>query len=166
MAAAARPEPGRTPARNSCAHASSSFLSRTKTVSIFRKNVGRCLLNCGGDPFPASWNGRPNAKLSRALHPELVGSAKQEQLEARVTDYMRDRLSFCTIRVDDKAERMRLEEAMIATVAQCSECGPSASWLGLSSPKAEIVASGLWQVQCLDATPLNDGEGRRLDDLI
>lgn len=142
------------------------FLRANKDRSIFRKNVGRCLLNCAGDLFLASWNVDLTTKVSRVLHPELVGSAEQKRVENRVTEYVRDRLSFCTIRVDDKSERLRLEEAMIATVAQCSECGPSGSWLGLSSPIAKIVASGLWQVQCLDATPLNESEWHRLDGLI
>jgi hypothetical protein len=51
-----------------------------------------------------------------------------------------------------------LERALIGTLANCVQCGPSPNWLGRDSPKPQIRESGLWLIQHLNAAPLSDAE--------
>jgi hypothetical protein len=60
---------------------------------------------------------------------------------------------------------LAIEQGAISTVSLCSECGPSESWLGCSSPKEKIRVSGLWQVNELYKTSLSQAEIERLGGL-
>jgi hypothetical protein len=84
----------------------------------------------------------------------LVDRAKQAEIEQRVSDYIRANCVFSVIEIDCKSRRLELEAKLISTVSLCSDCQPSGSWLGHSSPKKKIRESGLWLVNELYGKPL------------
>jgi hypothetical protein len=129
------------------------FLVQNKDRSIFRKNIGRALLNRDHDPFLAAWELDRTARIAREKH--LVDLVQQSAIEALVSQYIQEHFTFIVFRVDDKTHRLGLESKMISTVSLCQKCQPSAKWLGLYSPKAKIRMSGLWLVNELYKEPLS-----------
>lgn len=142
------------------------FVNRNKDRSIFRKNVGRALLARDGDPLLQEWNSDRTGRQSRVspLSQDVVAGI--ERTEDRVTEYIRGHIRFVVIALGGRSTRLRLEAALIATVAQCQMCRPSADWLGRYSPLVRVRESGLWQVQHLDDSPLIAAEYEKLEELI
>jgi hypothetical protein len=138
---------------NLCGRLKEHFLNPNKDRSIFRKNVGRALLNRDGDPFLAGWD------TDRTTHKARAGSGliatRQQEVQLRVTDYIQRSLTFCVVEIRTKAERRRWEDLLIATVAQCPLCAPSAIWLGRHSPLKKISDGKLWQVQGIAGNTLD-----------
>ena len=64
------------------------------------------------------------------------------------------------------AERLRLEEGLIALLNNSADYYSSQSWLGRYSPKAEIVNSGLWNVQGLNGIPLTKKEIEKIKCIV
>ena len=130
------------------------FVQENKDRSIFRKNIGRALLNRAADRFLAEWEIDRTSRAARAQLRPQSDVMKQRSVETDVTAYIRRTFHFAIFRADDKSDRLRLEFKIISTVAACDECGPSALWLGLKSPKKKICISGLWLVNQLRGEPL------------
>jgi len=141
-------------------------LNENKDRSIFRKNIGGALLNKDNDPFMEQWNKKNLAKkIKKALDFNSDEFIKQEKIEKRikeiekiVTEYIQENISFVTFQIDNKKKRLELESKIISTVSLCDECKPSQNWLGLFSPKAKIIESGLWLVNKLWKTPLSESD--------
>jgi len=129
------------------------FLVENKDRSIFRKNIGRALLNRDHDPFLPTWELDRTSSLARATH--VIDLERQSAIEAIVSNYIREHFTFVVVRVDEKAQRLGLESKMISTISLCDGCRPSAEWLGLLSPKDKIRAGGLWLVNELYKEPLS-----------
>jgi hypothetical protein len=125
------------------------FEKENKDRSIFRKNIGRALLNKMGDPFIEQWNWDLTKREAKARYLPLLDGEKQRQIERAITDYLQERFSFVVSGVERKEERLKWEQKIISTVSWCKECGPSPNWLGLYSPKRKIRESGLWLVNGL-----------------
>jgi len=142
-----------------CSRLSQHFLKENKDRSIFRKNIGRALLNKDNDPFIKQWN-------KRTLHSNSVDSIRQKEIEKRVTKYIQDNFSFVTFRIDDKDKRLELESKIISTVSRCDECNSSKNWLGLSSPEKKIKEGGLWLVNKLWKTPLSENDLIELKNIL
>ncbi|MCA9220305.1 MAG: hypothetical protein KDA71_08245, partial [Planctomycetales bacterium] len=142
------------------------FVAPNKDRSIFRKNIGRCLLNQDGDPFLTTWNLDLTSRKSKQLHKGAVDSPKQQAVEKRVSQYIQERFSFTVIPVQDKAKRLEIESKLVSTVSLCQHCGPSKTWLGLSSPIKKIRESGLWQVNELYKTPFSNEDLPELQMLL
>ncbi len=137
------------------------FIKENKDGSIFRKNIGRALLNKENDPYLKEWNSRLKTQAEKIKYRE-----KQSQIEQRVSKYIQTHLSFVVVSVLLKKDRLRLRARLISTVSLCKGCHPSPHWLGLDSPKAKIRESGLWQVQGLNKEPLTEVEFNNLADQI
>lgn len=131
------------------------FVNENKDRSIFRKNIGRALL--GGDAFLQQWEIDLTTKAARQKH-SGIDVQKQKEIEHAVTMRLQDRFTFVVLRVDDAAQRKRLESRIISAVSLCNDCTPSATWLGLQSPKPKIRESGLWLEQELYKEPLTAKE--------
>lgn len=123
------------------------FVTENKDRSIFRKNIGRALLNREDDPFLEDWNLDLTSRAMREKHEDRIDLEKQKQVEGQVTDCIQHNFSFSVLEVADAANRDQLESRLIATVSLCRACGPSESWLGRWSPKRKIRENGLWQEQ-------------------
>jgi hypothetical protein len=134
------------------------FIQENKDRSIFRKNIGRALLNRDGDPFLAVWELDLTTSAAKAQYGHLVDPHKRQAVERRVTDCIQGNFEFIVIPVDDREERLWLEARLISTVSGCPDCWPSQRWLGLHSPKDKIRTSGLWQVNELYKKPLSPEE--------
>ncbi|NLE04575.1 MAG: hypothetical protein GX638_07220 [Crenarchaeota archaeon] len=113
------------------------FIRENADRSIFRKNIGRA--------------------FTETMNPHF-----DTELEKKISRYIRDNITFVCFPVDDKVERLRLEEGIISTLNRHPSFGPSSNWLGLKSPIPEIAGSGLWNKQGLNSLPLSDIELDRI----
>ena len=138
------------------------FVRENHNGSIFRKNIGKALLNRDRDPYLSIWT----LDTSKAPNIGKEDTRKEAEVERRVSAYMREAFTFCVFQVESKEERLRLEEAIIATLSQAEDFTASASWLGKSSPEWEIRRSGMWLKQGLDAKALSKAELLRLSQLV
>jgi hypothetical protein len=138
------------------------FLKENKDRSIFRKNIGRALLNKAKDPFIDSWELDLTTKENKEKYSLTIDFNRQKEIEKKVTEYIQKNFSFVVFEVSDKERRLSLESKIISTVSLCKECIPSKEWLGLYSPKIKIRESGLWLVNELYKTPFNTDELNQL----
>jgi len=132
------------------------FVNENKDRSIFRKNIGRAILNKEQDPFLKYWEIDLTTKDSRNKFLDSIDLEKQKQTEKKVTDYIQNNLSFVVFPIEEKEKRLETESKIISTISLCKECKPSENWLGLFSPKEKIRKSGLWQVNELYKTGLTN----------
>lgn len=145
---------------------SQHFLNENKDRSIFRKNIGRSLLNKDKDPFLEQWEIDLTTKNAKELHSNSVNFIRQKETEKRVTKYIQDNFSFVVFQVSNKDKRLEIESKIISTVSLCDECKPSQNWLGLFSPTEKIKKSGLWLVNELWKTPLTDADMIELKQML
>jgi hypothetical protein len=129
------------------------FITENKDRSIFRKNIGRAILNRDEDPFLQHWDIDLTTRKNKDEYGHLIDKDKQRQVERQVTEIIQQNFSFVTIPVRDKGRAEQLEARIISTVSLCSACGRSQTWLGRHSPKLKIRQSGLWQVNKLYQQP-------------
>lgn len=134
------------------------FVTENKDRSIFRKNIGRCILNKESSDYLEIWEIDYTTKEAKQKYGHLIDEKKQKEIEDRVSKYMRENFSFAIIEVNDKDERLYLESKLISTVSKCSICKPSEKWLGLHSPKEKIRESGLYLVNELYKEEFNEVE--------
>jgi hypothetical protein len=125
------------------------FLKENKDRSIFRKNIGRALLNKQNDNFLEFWNLDLTTRRAKDIYAQQIDFEYQRQIEYQVSQYIHDNFSFSVFEVATKEERLNIESKIISTVSLCDECMPSNDWLGKSSPNDKIVRSGLWLVNQL-----------------
>lgn len=140
-----------------------------KDRSIFRKNLGRALLNRGRDPYLHVWEKDFTSRQVREKWSHLRNIGTEQRIEAEITRLLRETFSFRLIIIDTQDQRMGkagLESRLIGTVAQCKGCRSSESWLGRHSPKQEISTGKAWLVQHLKAPALTTGDQRMLINAI
>ena len=130
-----------------------------KDRSIFRKHLGRALLAKAQDPYLEIWNIDFTTNRNRRAYGDRRNPAKEREIEEQVSYLLREKFSFRYLELDVAVARMGnkgLEAALIGTVAGCTLCKPSVSWLGRCSPKPQIRQSGLWLVQHLKSRPIDE----------
>ena len=132
------------------------FVRENKDRSIFRKNIGRALLNKARDSYSPIWELDLTTHEAKKKYSALIDAQKQKKTERQATTYMQGSFRFVVFQVDGKDQRLALESKIISTVSSCHECKPSSEWLGNFSPKDKIRASGLWQVNELYRQPLTE----------
>ena len=142
------------------------FIKENKDRSIFRKNIGRALLNRDHDPFLEQWEIDLTTYAAKQAYSAMIDFEKQKLVERQVTNYIQGHFQFVVIEVRDKEERLQLESKLISTVSWCKDCRPSPGWLGLYSPKEKIRAGGLWIVNELYKQPLTEADLHHLRTLI
>lgn len=140
----------------------SHFVKEDKDRSIFRKNVGKAMLNKDGDPYLEVWSLNSAKKENAAC----IDQNRQVEIEKCVSEYMRSAFSFAVFEVEDKYERLRFEEGIIATLNSCEKFAPGPEWRGLYSTEKSIRASGMWLKQGLNGRPLSDNELLRIEELL
>jgi len=138
------------------------FMEEDADGSIFRKNIGRAFLNMTSDPYLQVWEIDMHHSKNVRNYGHLVNARLEAELEAKISQYLRDNINFVCFPVDEEAERLRLEEGIIATLNRHPSFGPSNNWLGLNSPVQEIASSGLWNRQGLEGQPLSAEELERV----
>lgn len=135
------------------------FYKENNDSSIFRKNIGRAILNKNKHPYLSVWT------KSSSRDDSNFNFAIQEKIEKQVTKYMRDSFSFTCIPVEINTERSRLEMGIIATLNKDIDFVASPNWRGKYSPEYEISQSGMWLKEGLDDIPLSDNEYKRIEYL-
>ena len=134
------------------------FMQENKDRSIFRKNIGRALLNRDHDPFLEFWELDRTTRKAKDRYGGGIELKRQAEIEHRVSQTIRERFSFVVLAVEDNARRLALESRLISTDSWCETCRPSAGWLGRHSPKQKIRESGLWLVNELYKEPITDAD--------
>ncbi len=134
------------------------FTEGNKDVSIFRKNIGRALLNRESDPFLKQWDLELPAQAAK----EKIDLKRLAEVEKMVTEYIQKHFQLSVIKVKEKEDRIDLESKIISTISRCDECKPSAGWLGLHSPREKIRESGLWLTNELYKTQLAESDIEKL----
>jgi len=140
---------------------SDHFVKENHDGSIFRKNVGKTILNAYHDPYLAIWT----IDTSKPENRGLMDKEKNADTEKRISKYLKENFSFTVFQVTDKEQRLRFEEAIIATLNTDNEFLPSAKWPGLYSPEQEIRESGLWLKRGLNGKPMTETEYYHLMEL-
>jgi len=131
------------------------FLIENKDRSIFRKNIGRALLNKSNDSFLKYWEIDLTSRKVKNQYASLIDFDYQKQIESEVSQYIRTNFSFVVFELEDKSERLETESRLISIISLCDECFSSDNWLGKYSPKVKILKSGLWQVNELYKIPFD-----------
>ncbi len=137
--------------------------------SIFRKNIGRALLNKDNDSYLKIWEIDFLPKRNREKYGRLRDIEKEKLVESKITEILRERFSFRFLIIEKEDERIGskgLESKLIATLAKCKECRPSENWLGRYSPIPEIRGFGLWLRQHLRAHGIERGDMEKIEILV
>ena len=123
------------------------LVKENKDRSIFRKNIGRAILNKNNDPFLEKWNWDRTSSENQLKYRWTMGDAlKSVDVEIEVSNYMRNNLSFACIPIDSKEERLEYEAFLIKTLSADPLFKPSDNWLGNYSPVKKISENGLWLI--------------------
>src|SRR5699024_7136745 len=64
------------------------FENPNKNRSIFRKNVGRCLLNMREDDYLSVWNYDTTTALGKQKYRHMVNPDKERALEREISHYI------------------------------------------------------------------------------
>src|SRR5690606_33364222 len=70
------------------------FVKENKDRSIFRKIIGRALLNAANDSFLGQWDLDLTTKVNKEKYSEQVDFEKQQSIEKKVTEYIQNNFSF------------------------------------------------------------------------
>lgn len=136
------------------------FQTENKDRSIFRKNIGRCMLNKENSEYLKVWEIDFTTKKAREEFSIVRNLKFEKEIEEEISKYLIENFSFSIIEINDKDERLFYESRLISTVSKCIECSASDKWLGNFSTKSKIRESGLYLVNELyksefDETELN-----------
>ncbi|MEN6326010.1 MAG: DUF6884 domain-containing protein [Syntrophomonas sp.] len=130
------------------------FIRRNKDGSIFRKNIGKALLNNKNDSYLNIWS----LDTSKPINKDFIDEVKQAEIENSVSEYLCNNITFVCFPVSKKEDRLRIEEALISLLNKSGDFYPDNNWLGKFSPVSKICESGLWLTAGLDAEPLTAEE--------
>lgn len=137
--------------------------------SIFRKNIGRALLNKNKDPYLKIWEIDFLPRANRDKYDDLRDIEKEKSIEKQITEILRNNFFFRFVIIENEDERIGskgLESKLIGTVSRCTMCKPSMNWLGNYSPKKQIRTSGLWLIQHLNAEGITEEDIPVIEKLI
>ena len=134
--------------------------------SIFRKNIGRALLNKQRDSdYLRVWNIDYTIHINRTKYSQLRNIHKEMDTESQITSYLRKKFYFKCISYLGQEKRMGkagMESRLIGTVANCELCSPSKNWLGRYSSISKINSGKLWLSQNLNSSSMTDSDMRYL----
>jgi len=132
------------------------FINENKDRSIFRKNIGRVLLNKRKDDYLEKWELDLTTRKAKENFGLSIDKEKQKAIEREVSNYIQNNFSFVVLPIENKEKRLAIESKIISTISLCKDCKPSKNWLGLFSPKSKIKESGLWLVNELNKEEISD----------
>ena len=106
------------------------FVKENKNRSIFRKNIGRCLLNKENNTYLKLWELDTTSRADKEKNLGLLNSSFEKELEKKISNYIQTNLSFCVFQIDTKEDRLFWESKIVSTLAKASDIKPSDKWLG------------------------------------
>lgn len=139
-----------------------SLLGR-KDGSIFRKNIGIAMLKKSRDSYIEAWLFDRTSRANREKYDSdkskvPYNKEKQDQIEAKVSDYIRNKISFVVIPINNRKKRHDFEYGLISAICQASDFYPSKNWLGNFNDKEKIKQSHMWVSDGIDDEPVTDDE--------
>ena len=140
-----------------------------KDRSIFRKNLGRAILNRDHPEYLETWNIDFTPKRNRERKSHLRDMDIEKETEELISGVLKENFSFRFARIEKQEERIGsggLERTFIGTLAACKSCRPSENWLGNHSPLERIRKNGLWQTQHLMERAIDSEEMRRFEEIV
>lgn len=126
-----------------------------KDRSIFRKNIGRAILNKNNDSFLICWEQDLTTREAKDTYSSSIDFEKMKRIENQVSEYMRNNLSFSVFEVATKENRHYMEKLLIERVSEEKLFSPSKDWLGNCSPEEKVRSSGMWLKQYLSKEKTN-----------
>jgi len=106
-----------------------------KNSSVFRKHLGGALIR----------KKNPNdMRLNQWLKQD---APTFQEIETEVSSVLKENFRFKCLPIEDRQERLSLEEQLITTLSRCPGCYPSENWLGHYAADELIQKSGLWNTQ-------------------
>ena len=127
--------------------------------SIFRKNLGRAILNHERDDYLKTWDINFTTRENRKKFAEQRDVILEKRVEAKVTTLLQYNFSFKYLIIPGQEKRMGsggIASRLIGILSQCDKCRPSKEWLGNHSPVSNIRDSGLWQQHHLSESPITE----------
>jgi hypothetical protein len=124
-----------------------------KNGSVFRKALGGALLRRSQPTSPCL---APGPGMG---HWETHGGepcSECSRLEGQVSALLSTDFTFRCVPIPDRNLRNHLEARLIATIAACPVCTPSALWLGQHAYPAAMRRSGLWNVEFVGGPLMTD----------
>ena len=140
------------------------FVTENKNRSIFRKNIGRAMLNKDNNSYLNFWELDTTSKADKEKNLKYINVDLEAEIEGEISSYIKTNFSFCVFNVETKEQRLFWESKLISTLAYQTK--PSKNWLGNFSTKEKIKQSGLWQVQGLNKPKLTSDEFDNLKLLV
>lgn len=122
------------------------FIKENKDRSIFRKNIGRTLLNMRKDSYLGGWELDLTSRKNKDNNYKFIDQVYQNNIEKEVTEIIQKQFSFAVLEEADKTNRLFFESRIVSEVSKCTKCIASSNWIGNYSTKVKIRESGLWQV--------------------
>jgi hypothetical protein len=137
--------------------------SGNKNASVFRKFLGGALIRLR-NPNDACLS--PGPGKGHWEKQDASACDRCKPVEGEVTRLLREHFSFRCVEIIDQTERNPMEEGLIAALARCPRCQPSATWLGQYAYSTKVQQSGLWNSRFIDSVPLTPIELVRFEDLV
>lgn len=109
--------------------------------SIFRKNIGRAILNKENNPYLDTWNIDFTTRANREKYSHLRDTTLEKRTEIKVSEQLCRNFSFRFIILETEEGRKGtsgMESRLIGTLSRCQICSPSDLWLGKHSPVEKI----------------------------
>jgi len=82
------------------------YINENKNRSVFRKNIGRALLNKDSDPYIKTWE----IDFTDSENKEVLGYLRNTEyeriLEERVSEYIHKNITFTVIEIENKQQRL------------------------------------------------------------
>ena len=85
------------------------FIKENKDRSIFRKNIGRAILNRSGDPFLEQWNWDLTTRKAKERYAHLVDHNKIKEVEKQVSSNIQNHFSCVVFEVSQQPQRLVIE---------------------------------------------------------
>jgi hypothetical protein len=123
-------------------------LRPNKDRSIFRKHIGRAILQQSNDPYLDVWNIDCTTKKAREDRGHQIDKVKQAAIENAVTQRIETNFFVAVLGTNASVDARKFRESCIGTVSSCTNCNPTKDWLGRHADP-RIALSGLWQIQHL-----------------
>lgn len=137
--------------------------------SIFRKNIGRALLNKENDYYQKIWEIDFTTRENCNNYGIMRNIQKEKEIESAITRLLREKFSFRFIPLEGQVKRIvrsEIEDKLIGTIASCNLCKASDNWLGKYSPIPQIKNGKLWLSQHLNSPGLSNQEKDDLENAI
>lgn len=130
-----------------------------KDGSIFRKKNGIAMLNKDKDPYIGAWlfdrtEPKKRAKYDSDKTKIPFNKQKQDKIETKVSEYIRNKISFVIIPINNRQKRHDYEYGLISAICQASDFVPSDNWLG----NFQDEKTSMWVSNGITDDPLTNQE--------